>query len=120
MKKIEAKPKKLLTFSSQFDTIITEVSRRYQKTHKGVFIMKKALRLIALCLVLVMAVATLASCGGPSGKYSRTDKVLLADVESYWDFDGDEVTFNGLKEGATSTRRSSRIDFMRFILACPK
>lgn len=64
--------------------------------------MKKALRLIALCLVLVMAVATLASCGGPSGKYSRTDKVLLADVESYWDFDGDEVTFS-LAGGISAT-----------------
>lgn len=51
--------------------------------------MKKALRLTALCLVLVMMVATLASCGGPSGKYTASSflggKVTL-------NFDGDNVT----------------------------
>lgn len=56
--------------------------------------MKKSIKILALCLVMVMAVAMLASCGGPSGKYARTDKVLFADVETYWDFDGDEVTFS--------------------------
>jgi hypothetical protein len=66
--------------------------------------MKKTLRLIALSLVLVMMVATLASCGGPSGKYSRTDKILLADVESYWDFiDDDQVKFSVSGITATGT-----------------
>ena len=34
--------------------------------------MKKALKLTALCLVLVMTVLTLASCGAPSGKYTAS------------------------------------------------
>ena len=56
--------------------------------------MKKALRITALCLVLIMAVATLASCGGPSGKYSRKDTVAGIEVESYYEFDGDKVSFS--------------------------
>ena len=66
--------------------------------------MKKAIRLIALSLVLVVAISVLASCGGPSGKYSRTDKILLADVESYWDFiDGEQVKFSVSGITATGT-----------------
>ena len=61
---------------------------------KGVFIMKKALKLTALCLVLVMALAVLASCGGPSGKYTRKDTVGILEVESYYEFDGDKVSFS--------------------------
>ena len=56
--------------------------------------MKKALRITALCLVLIMAVATLASCGGPSGKYSRKDTVAGIEVETYYEFDGDKVSFS--------------------------
>ena len=57
--------------------------------------MKKSIRLIVLLLVLILAVATLASCGKPSGKYARTDNVIFADVESYWEFlDGNRVSFS--------------------------
>ena len=56
--------------------------------------MKKAIRILSLCLVLVMTVTMLASCGGPSGKYTRTDTILFAEVETYWDFHGNEVTFS--------------------------
>ena len=56
--------------------------------------MKKALKITALCLVLVMLAATLVSCGGPSGKYSRKDTVAGKEVESYYEFDGDKVSFS--------------------------
>ena len=56
--------------------------------------MKKALKITALCLVLIMLAATLASCGGPSGKYSRKDTVAGIEVESYYEFDGDKVSFS--------------------------
>ena len=57
--------------------------------------MKKALKLVALSLVLVMMVATLASCGGPSGKY----EALVAGTGVTMNFDGDEVTIAYLVVG---------------------
>lgn len=45
--------------------------------------MKKTVRVLALALVLVMMVATFASCGKPSGKY--------VNGAFYFEFDGDEV-----------------------------
>ena len=55
---------------------------------------KKALSLILVAMMVFSLVATLASCGGPSGKYSRKDTVAGIEVESYYEFDGDKVSFS--------------------------
>jgi hypothetical protein len=46
------------------------------KNKKGVFIMKNALKIVALALVLVTMVAALASCGGPAKDPADAEKAL--------------------------------------------
>lgn len=52
--------------------------------------MNKAIKVVALSLVLVILVATLASCGGPSGKYVMTVGSIKTEAV-YFEFKGSKV-----------------------------
>ena len=53
--------------------------------------MKKALKITALCLVLVMLAATLASCGGPNADPDKAEKALKENGYTVLHGDADDI-----------------------------
>ena len=69
--------------------------------------MKKTISTILVCVLLVGALFSLASCemfGIVSGTYSRTDSILIGDVTTTYEFSGKDVTVTvATKIGNTTT-----------------
>ena len=64
--------------------------------------MKKFVRILSLTLVAVILCATLASCGGPSGKYYTGDTKITKSYVTY-EFKGSKVTVEAYVAGQKVT-----------------